>query len=114
VIGRIRELEQRGAARLLERLISTYLDSARKLVADAERALQADDANALRQASHTLKSSSANLGASELSARSAELESLARAGRVADARAQWPAVRSEFERAVRALDRLAQQASGPS
>ena len=63
VIERIRQMEQRGAARLLERLINTYAATAAKLMADAERAMAQGDATALRNATHTLKSSSANLGA---------------------------------------------------
>ncbi len=39
VIERIREMEQRGATRLLERLIETYTSTATKLMADAELAL---------------------------------------------------------------------------
>ncbi len=102
-IERIRDMERRGAARLLERLIETYLGTAEKLVADTERALENDDAPALRQAVHTLKSSSANLGAARLAQRCAELEALARAGRVSAARQDWPAARDEYRRVVRAL-----------
>jgi PAS domain S-box-containing protein len=102
-LDRIRDMERRGAPRLLERLVQTYVDTAAKLAADAERALERDDATALRQAVHTLKSSSANLGAARLAQRCAELEALARAGRVLAARQDWPAVRDEYQRVVRAL-----------
>jgi PAS domain S-box-containing protein len=105
-IERIRDMERRGAARLLERLITTYLATAAKLVADAERALEHDDAPALRQAVHTLKSSSANLGAVRLARQCAALESLARAGRVLAARQDWPAAREEYGRVVHALQAM--------
>jgi DNA-binding response OmpR family regulator len=106
VIDRIREMEQRGASRLLERLIRTYLDTAARLVEDAERALDAGDADALRHAVHTLKSSSANLGATTLSKHFATLELHARARHVHAARRDWPAARSEYERAVQALQAI--------
>ncbi len=106
VLDRIRDMERRGAARLLERLIETYVATAAKLVADTERALDKDDAPALRQAVHTLKSSSANLGAAQLARRCAELEALARAGRVAAARQDWPAALDEYRRVVRALQAM--------
>jgi CheY-like chemotaxis protein/HPt (histidine-containing phosphotransfer) domain-containing protein len=106
VIERIRDMERRGAARLLERLIETYLGTAAKLVADTERALEKDDAPALRQAVHTLKSSSANLGAARLARCCAELEALARAGRVLAARQDWPVARDEYRRVVRALQAM--------
>jgi len=106
VIARIREMEQRGAARLLDRLIKTYLSTAARLVGDAERALEEGNAEALRHAVHTLKSSSANLGATNLSKHFAALELHARARRVHVARRDWPAARSEYERAVQALQAI--------
>jgi HPt (histidine-containing phosphotransfer) domain-containing protein len=106
VIERIVEMERRGAPNLLARLVATYLDSAARLVAAAERALAEHDGPALRQAVHTLKSSSANLAATEFAAHCAQLEALARDGAVAQARLQWPAARAEYERAVRALRSL--------
>ena len=45
IIERIREMEQRGAARLLERLIETYTTTATKLMADAELAIAQSDAS---------------------------------------------------------------------
>jgi signal transduction histidine kinase/DNA-binding response OmpR family regulator len=106
VIQRIRDMEQRGASRLLERLIKTYLTTAARLVDDAERALEAGDPEALRHAVHTLKSSSANLGATTLSKHFAALELHARARHVHAARRDWPVARSEYERAVQALQAI--------
>jgi PAS domain S-box-containing protein len=103
VIERIRAMEQRGAPRLVDRLIKTYLATAERLVGDAERALDSGDADALRHAVHTLKSSSANLGASALARHFAALELHARARRLHVARRDWPAARAEYERAVQAL-----------
>jgi PAS domain S-box-containing protein len=112
VLDRIRDMERRGAARLLERLITTYLSTAARLVADAESALAADDAQRLRQAAHTLKSSSANLGATELADRCGELEALAHSGRLLSARGQWAATRAEYERVARALHEMNAAESG--
>jgi HPt (histidine-containing phosphotransfer) domain-containing protein len=52
---------------------------------------------------HTLKSSSANLGATGLSQHCATLETHARASQIQAARRDWPAARSEYERAIVAL-----------
>ncbi len=106
VLDAIVEMEQRGAPRLLARLIDTYVDSAARLVASVELALGSDDAAALRQAAHTLKSCSASLGAREFARLCADLEALARAEQLAAAAASWPQARTEYERAVRALRRL--------
>ena len=106
VIDRIRAMEQRGAARLLERLIETYVTTATKLMAEAERALAQNDATVLRHAVHTLKSSSANVGATALSQCFAALELHARARRIEAAQHAWPAARTEYERALHALQAL--------
>ncbi len=106
VIDRIRGMEQRGAARLLERLIATYMSTAAKLMADARRALEQGDATALRHAVHTLRSSSANVGAKALSQRFAALELHARAGGLQSAADEWPAACSEYDRAWQALQAL--------
>ena len=106
VIDRIREMEQRGANRLLDRLIKTYLATAAKLMADGERALAAGDSDALRHAAHTLKSSSANLGATALSKHFGAIELHARSRRLHMARRDWADARQEYERAVVALQAI--------
>jgi CheY-like chemotaxis protein len=103
VIGRIRAMEQRGAARLLDRLIRTYLSTAAKLVSDAQTALERGDAVGVRHAVHTLKSSSANLGATAAAGHFAALEVHAREHRLHLVRRDWPEAMNEYERAVRAL-----------
>ncbi len=104
-------MERRGASRLLERLIETYLTTAGRLVGDAERALAADDASALRHAAHTLKSSSASLGAGHLARRCGEVENHARSGQMSAARADWGALAAEYERAAHALQEIAASAA---
>ena len=106
VIDRIREMEQRGAARLLERLIDTYTTTATKLMTDAERAMAQRDPVMLRHAVHTLKSSSANVGATALSLCFGTLEVHARDGNTQAAEHEWPAVRVEYQRALHALHAL--------
>ena len=97
------------AERLLARLIDTYLASAAKLIAEGDEALAADDGARLRRAAHTLKSSSANLGAAELARRCAAVEQMAREQRLVEARGEWPAVVAEFQRVKRALRELGKE-----
>ncbi|HQR72461.1 MAG TPA: response regulator [Burkholderiaceae bacterium] len=103
VIDLIRDMERRGAKRLLERLVTTYTTTAARLVAQAAYALKSGDIASLQHAAHTLKSSSANLGAIELSRRFAALERHARGGTLDAARGEWAATQGEYERAVRVL-----------
>jgi HPt (histidine-containing phosphotransfer) domain-containing protein len=88
---------------LLERLVATYISTAGKLIEKASYALKVGDAGVLQLAVHTLKSSSANLGAIELSRRFAELERLARSQELQAAQDEWNGMRIEYERAVQEL-----------
>jgi CheY-like chemotaxis protein len=107
VLEQIRSMERRGSAGLLRRLVEVYGASAQKLIADAEAGLERDDIAAAARAIHTLKSSSANLGATDLARRCGDLEAGARARRLLDVRAQWPALRAEYERVAEALRAVA-------
>lgn len=62
----------------LEELIQTYLPNARKLIADMTKSLDANDIRTFHRSAHTLKSSSASLGAMQLSelAKSLEFDSI--------------------------------------
>jgi CheY-like chemotaxis protein len=106
VIDLIRDMERRGATRLLERLVATYITTAARLVAQAAYALKSGDVPSLQHAAHTLKSSSANLGAIELSRRFAALERHARCGAIDAARAEWGATQLEYERAIKVLQEI--------
>jgi len=66
------------------------------LVDQLVQGLGSSDLSAVRHASHTLKSSSASIGAVKFSALCADIESMARANDVRDPRALAEQVRSQF------------------
>ena len=66
-------------------LIQAYLSDGEKHVADVEAAMAANDAAALVRPAHTLKSSSATVGAESLAATARELELAGRSGTLGDA-----------------------------
>ncbi|HUN91725.1 MAG TPA: response regulator [Burkholderiaceae bacterium] len=103
VLDRIRDMERRGAANLLGRLVDAYVASSTRLVDEADDALLAGEADRLVLATHTLKSASANLGAVELSRCCASIEALARLNRIEEAGAEWQGMRGRHERVVAAL-----------
>ena len=70
-----------GDAEFMTELIDTWIADAAGQIATIEQALAAHDADALRRAAHTLKSTSQSLGAGRLAAACAEIEALARDGR---------------------------------
>ncbi len=85
VLAQIRELRQPGQPSLLSKIVGLYLDSAPALLQRLRDAVAAGDSEALRQAAHSLKSSSANLGATRLAALCRELEQRGRDRRLEDA-----------------------------
>jgi HPt (histidine-containing phosphotransfer) domain-containing protein len=60
----------------------------------------------VRHAVHTLKSSSANVGATLLSERFGAIEVHVRGGKTQQAEHEWPAVGAEYLRVVQALRNL--------
>jgi HPt (histidine-containing phosphotransfer) domain-containing protein len=76
----IRALSAQTGKDLLGRVIDAFCESTPKLLADIESSLAAADLATLRRAAHTLKSGSATLGATQLSALASALESRARDG----------------------------------
>jgi len=82
-IQRLRELDPSGDNKLLERVVAAFSTSLERLLPELARAREGDalDLTAIRHVSHTLKSSSASLGAMALSARCADIETQAREGR---------------------------------
>jgi HPt (histidine-containing phosphotransfer) domain-containing protein len=113
VLKTLRALQREGRPDILSTLITLFLDNARVLLKDLERAARDGDIASLRQASHALGSASGNIGASLLAARCKELENLARAGSVLKPEAEAASIEAEFRRAEAALaDHLAEASKG--
>jgi two-component system, sensor histidine kinase and response regulator len=102
----LRELEEPGSNELVTHLLKSFIDSADTQWARIEAAVAADDAVILRQVSHTMKSSAANLGAEALAGCYREIETCARSGRLDAARGLLDSTRREQQRALRALHEL--------
>ncbi|HHW77517.1 MAG TPA: response regulator, partial [Xanthomonadaceae bacterium] len=81
-LAQIRALQRSGKPGLLGKIIGLYLDGSPKLLQQARDAVAGADPEALRQAAHSLKSSSANLGATRLAALCRELEQSGRERRL--------------------------------
>jgi CheY-like chemotaxis protein len=85
VLDGIRSLEGPGGRGLFERVLSLFLTDSPKLVEQIHSAAEKGDAASLRLAAHTLKSSSANVGATGLSDLCRKIEGKARGGEPLDA-----------------------------
>ncbi|MFO1372775.1 MAG: Hpt domain-containing protein [Candidatus Competibacteraceae bacterium] len=81
-LAQIRALQRPGQPSVLGKIIGLYLDSAPALLQRVREAVAAGNGEALRQAAHSFKSSSANLGAMALAALCKELEQCGRERRL--------------------------------
>jgi signal transduction histidine kinase/DNA-binding response OmpR family regulator/HPt (histidine-containing phosphotransfer) domain-containing protein len=95
----LRDLQRPGRPDVLTRVIDLFSLDAPRLVAAMLAAVASNDADALRHAAHTLKSTSANVGASSLSTNCREIEQLARAAEVISAQ-------TRVDDAIKELDRV--------
>jgi HPt (histidine-containing phosphotransfer) domain-containing protein len=77
-LARLRELDPQGVNHLLERVFAAFETSLARLMPQMHEALRCGDRTALRQVAHTLKSSSASVGALRLSQLCAEVEAMVR------------------------------------
>lgn len=102
-LARLRELDPDGQSKLLARVAQAFATSVARLLPQMKTAFEAGDLAAIRHVAHTLKSSSASIGAVKLSQLCADIEAMSRDGRVeglADAIASF---RSEVASAQSAL-----------
>jgi HPt (histidine-containing phosphotransfer) domain-containing protein len=86
-----------GDLQFLDELVETYLSDADEQLDAMRSAAAIDDAAALLRPAHTLKSSSANVGALGLADQCRSLEADARAGAVPDMASRVAACASAFE-----------------
>ena len=77
-LNNIRALQSNGSSNLLARIIGMYLESSPELIDQIRTGIADSSAKAVRHAAHSLKSSSANLGATALTSACKELEDMGR------------------------------------
>ncbi len=77
-LERLRELDPNNENRLMERVVNAFETSVGRLMPQLQDALLANELAGIRHVSHTLKSSSASIGAVKLSKMCSEIESMAR------------------------------------
>lgn len=75
-MDRLRALGRPGEPSLLERIARIFLEDAKAMVSELSRAAEGPSWETLREFAHSLKSSSANVGALQLSALCRELETM--------------------------------------
>src|SRR6516225_3598173 len=102
VLDSLRQLQREGRPDIVQQVINLFFNDAEDLLRDLTEGAENKDTELLHQASHALKSVSANVGAIILSSRCGELEVMAQAGTVAGAGGMVSAI-IEAYRAVEIL-----------
>jgi signal transduction histidine kinase/CheY-like chemotaxis protein len=105
VLDALRSLRRGKAPNLLSKVLHLYLNHAPQLLNTIRHAVAHSDALALQQAAHSLKSSSANVGAMQLAAFSKEMEALGKAQQVPQAVSLLAAMEAEYTLVEQALQR---------
>ncbi len=101
VLAQLRE--ELGGAEALRQVIDTFLEGTPRFLAGLRDAASRGEAPGMQQVAHTLKLTSAMLGATGLSAQCAELERLSRAGAVPDAVSRVAAIDALYHAVTLAL-----------
>lgn len=107
IIQSICQMAGSRATVLMISIIQAYQEDAPVYSAAIEAAIATDDAEALRKAAHTLRSSSANLGGLVLANACKQLEDIGRTGTTAGSSAEWPALQHHYSNFLEALADLA-------
>lgn len=104
-LNTIRKLQQPGEPCLLSKVINLYLETSKELLVNLRTAVDKADANALVEAAHALKSSSANVGAKVLADLGKRFESMGRRDDLNGAASLLMQFNAEYRRVVDALNR---------
>ena len=102
-LARLQDLDPSGQAGLMARVLSTYTRSLERQLDILNSARLNADVQAQRHVAHTLKSSSASVGALQLSALCADVEHKLRDGQVEGIEIQLDALTREAARILAAL-----------
>ena len=97
------ELEAEADADFVRELVTTFVEESRDLIVQIADAGRDHDATGMRRLAHSLKSSSASVGAVALAARARNIEALARDDDLDAAAPLVALLDEEFARAERAL-----------
>ena len=103
VLASLRELQDEGDPDIVAEVGGLFLKHSPDKVKAILQALEKDDAKGLYLAAHSLKSSSAYIGAMRLSALARDLEMMGRSGAMEGARDAADRLQEEFDLATRAL-----------
>jgi len=105
-LDRLRELDPKGENQLLQRVLTAFQTSIARLVPQVRDASVNGDLAGVRHVAHTLKSSSASIGATKLAQMCGEIESMIRLEKVESLEPRVAAMCAEIDTVLQALKQL--------
>jgi CheY-like chemotaxis protein len=105
-LARLKELDPTGENQLLARVVKAFENSAARLMPQLQEARNIGDSHGLRHVAHTLKSSSASIGAMKLSQICADIETRIRTEKLENLDPRLDSLCAEMEIVLQALKRL--------
>lgn len=105
---------QAGSSELIRQLIDIFAEECREALKRIESACEQDDTQALHEAAHALKGMVGNYGARHTLNQAKKIDSFAREGDVARARAELPNLRESLDQLQQALLSFREQLSQDS
>lgn len=104
VLKDLQKMAGQRASQVMAELVKSYLEDAPTYLDAMTIAIRENNTEALRQATHALRSASLQLGATRLAHLCQELETLARGGTVSDATEKLSSITTEYQRVTQALN----------
>jgi signal transduction histidine kinase/HPt (histidine-containing phosphotransfer) domain-containing protein len=111
ILDNLRTLKREGVPDLFQQLIQNYLNTSMELLAILRSALSSGNGVVVRETAHSLKSSSANLGALKLAAMYRTLEGMGETDALDQAQELLSEILSEYEQVRSALTRAIESGS---
>jgi signal transduction histidine kinase/CheY-like chemotaxis protein/HPt (histidine-containing phosphotransfer) domain-containing protein len=102
-LKQIRALQRPGGPNIVHRVISSYLKDSVQLIEAIRAAIAQNDPPTLHRAAHSLKSTSATVGAQSLAGLCKDLEAIGRASTIDNAAALLPVIEREYQQVATAL-----------
>jgi HPt (histidine-containing phosphotransfer) domain-containing protein len=105
-LARLKDLDPTGENQLLARIVKAFQTSAARLMPQLREGRDSGDSHAVHHVAHTLKSSSASIGALKLSQICADIEARIRTDTVENLDPRLDSLCTEMEIVLEALKRL--------
>ena len=102
-IDYLKSLRRGDGPSVLERAVGMYLENAPTVLEELRRAIAGGDASAVWKIAHSLKSSSASLGAKQLAQHIGDMEGRARQNDLVEADSRLVRIETEFQKVSSAL-----------